>query len=232
MIQLNLLPDVKKEFVNAQKTKKLVIGFSTLATIVVVGLTVLFYMYVTFGQQFQISLINNDIKSRTSTLNGIKDLSKYLTIQNQLQALPTLRAQEGTYSRLFDFLPALNPSAPNSVSLTSLQLQGDSDQLTLSGTTATFESLNVFVDTLRNAQISYTSANSSSPTTTSMFSNITVQNSDLAIVSGKTEVSFTVVATYSSTIFDETLTNVKAVIPNIQTSQSVTGTPVFNQSGQ
>src|SRR5438552_6596147 len=107
VIQLNLLPDIKKEFVNAQKTRALVISSSIIVTLAAIGLSILLFVYVTFLQQFQITLATSDIKSKEQQLNGITDLGKYLTIQNQLASLPDLHANKGIYSRLLNFLPVL-----------------------------------------------------------------------------------------------------------------------------
>jgi hypothetical protein len=231
MIQLNLLPDIKKEFINAQKTRALVMSVSIIVTLSAVGLSVLLFVYVTFLQQLQITLATNDIKSKEQQLNGVHDLSKYLTIQNQLAALPELHANKGIYSRLLSFLPVLNPNSPNNIALTRLQLATTDKSVIFTGTTASFESLNVFVDTLRNADVSYKDSNNQQQTS-DMFGSVLVQNSNIDKVNGKQAVSFTVLATYLDPVFDAHNTDVTASIPNITTSQSVTGSPkLFDASG-
>ena len=221
MIQLNLLPDIKKEFINAQKTRAVVMSSSIMVTIVAVGLAVLMFVYVTFLQQLQITLATNDIKDKEKQLSSVQDLSKYLTVQNQLLALPELHASKGIYSRLLAFLPVLNPNAPNNVALTKLQLVALDKQVNFTGSTASFESLNVFVDTLRNAEVSYKDA-SSEQQKSKMFESIMVQNSNIDKLNGKSSVSFTVIAQYVEPAFDAHNTEVTASVPNIKTSQSVT----------
>jgi hypothetical protein len=231
MIQLNLLPDIKKEFINAQKTRAVVMSSSILVTIVAVGLAVLMFVYVTFLQQLQITLATNDIKDKEKQLNSVQDLSKYLTIQNQLASLPELHASKGVYSRLLSFLPVLNPNAPNNVALTKLQLIALDKQVNFTGSTASFESLNVFVDTLRNAEVSYKDS-SSQPQKSKMFESIMVQNSSIDKLNGKSSVSFTVIAQYVEPAFDAHNTEVTASVPNIKTSQSVTESPkLFSSEG-
>lgn len=225
MIQFNLLPDIKKEYINSKKTKALVISVSIITTMVAIGLSVLFFLYVTFVQQLQVSLITGDIKKKSDVLNGIHDLSKYLTIQNQLSALPNLHAQKGAYSRLFTFLPVLNPSAPNNVTLTTLQFSQDDKTIVFTGSTATFESLNIFVDTLRNAQVNYTPPGATTAKSDKMFSDVAVENSVIARISNQMQVTFTVQTTYNSAAFDSQNGNVTATIPNITTTQSVTESP-------
>lgn len=231
MIQLNLLPDIKKEFINAQKTRAVVMSSSILVTIVAVALAVLMFVYVTFLQQLQITLATNDIKDKEKQLNSVQDLSKYLTIQNQLSALPELHASKGVYSRLLSFLPVLNPTAPNNVALTKLQLVALDKQVNFTGSTASFESLNVFVDTLRNAQVSYKDQ-SSEPQKSKMFETVSVQSSNIDKLNGKSTVSFTVIAQYVEPAFDAHNTEVTASVPNIKTSQSVTESPKLFSSGE
>lgn len=230
MIQLNLLPDIKKEYLRSQKNRAVVMGVSIIVTLVSIGLSVLLYVYVTFLQQFQITLATDDIKTKTQQLNQVTDLSKYLTIQNQLSALPELHANKGIYSRLLSFLPTLNPLSPNSIALSQLQLGADDRMVAFTGTTASFESLNVFVDTLRNAQVKYKDSAGTDQTAT-MFDTVYVQSSSLDKSNGKTVVAFTVRANYVDSVFDARNTDVNVSVPNIKTSQSVTESPkVFDSS--
>jgi hypothetical protein len=232
-IQLNLLPDIKKEFINAQKTRALVMSVSILVTLGAIGLSVLLFIYVTFLQQLQITLATDDIKTKTEQLNSTQDLSKYLTIQNQLAALPELHASKGLYSRLFTFLPVLNPSSPNNLVLSQLQVSGSDKLVSFTGTTKSFESLNIFVDTLRNAQVTYKDASAQSQTS-KIFDTVLVQNSNIDKSGGKAPgVSFTVRATYLDPVFDARNTDMTASVPNIKTSQSVTESPkLFGGGGQ
>jgi hypothetical protein len=230
MIQLNLLPDIKKEYINAQKTRALVVSTSILVTLAAIGLSVLLFVYVTFLQQFQITLATNDVKSKDQQLNKITDLSKYLTIQDQMAALPDLHANKGIYSRLLSFLPVLNPNSPNNISLTNLQLSTSDKQIGFTGSTASFETLNVFVDTLRNAQVTYKDS-SGQQQTSAMLDDVLVQNSDISKANGKPSVSFTVQGFYQDAVFDAHNTDVAVSVPNIKTSQSVTGSPKLFSSG-
>jgi len=231
MIQLNLLPDLKKEYLKSQKTKALVMTSSVLTAIAAFGITILIALYAFFGQQLQLSLISNDIKDKTTKLNNINDLGKYLTIQNQLQALPTLHAQKGIYSRLLDILPIINPGSPNNVKLSTLQLAVTNSAITLTGTTATFQALNVFVDTLNNAQFSYKQQGDTTTITDKIFTSVVVDTSSLAQVNGKKIVSFSIQTTYNPAVFDATSSDVTTSVPNINTTPSVTGAPaLFGQS--
>jgi len=229
MIQLNLLPDLKKEYIKAQKTKSLVISISILTTIGSLGVSALLFVYVTFLQQLQINLATDDIKRKELQLRGIEDIDKYLTVQAQLAALPDLHNNKGSYDRLFSFLNVLNPSAPNNINLSTLQVNSAERSMTLTGTSASFETFNVFVDTLKNAEISYKDGGQGDDIKKKMFEQVLVVASGLARTEGKTLVSFTVKTIYDPSVFNVQNIDIKATVPSITTTQSVTQSP---QSGQ
>lgn len=232
MIQLNLLPDLKKEFIKAQKTKALVITVSIFVTLGALGLSALLFVYVTFIQQFQSNLATDDITKKEQQLKGITDIDKYLTVQNQLASLPDLHNQKGMYSRLFDFLSAMNPSAPNNVTLSDLRLLTDDKTIIFTGTTASFQTLNTFADTLKNVEITYKEGGQGDPKTSKMFNQVLVQTADIVRANNQTLVGFTVKTTYKDPVFDVRNTDMTAKVPNITTTPSVTQSPnpLFNSN--
>lgn len=232
MIQLNLLPDLKKEFIKSQKNKSLVISTSILVTLGALGLSALLFVYVTFAQQVQISLMTDDINNKAKQLSDIKDINKYLTIQNQLSSIGKLHSEKGIYSRMFEFFGVLNPSAPNNINLTAAQLITSDKSIMFNGTTATFESLNIFVDTLKNVQVTYKAPGSDDMTKENMFEQVFVQNSGLGRTNNSQVVAFTVRAVYKDSVFSAVNTEVKAEVPSITTTQSSTQAPVPQQTQQ
>jgi len=235
MIQLNLLPDLKKEFIKSQKNKGVVISVSILVTLGAIGLSILLFVYVTFVQQFQIGLMTDDIKNKAKQLEEIPDINKYLSIQNQLASITPLHDEKGIYSRLFEYLNVLNPSPPNNINLTGAQLVTTDSSVILNGTTASFESLNVFVDTLKNAQVNFKVNGEGELIKEAMFDQVFVQNSGLGKTNNTTLVSFTIRALYKSSVFNARNTDVVAEVPNITTTPSATQSPVpqqlFNSEG-
>jgi hypothetical protein len=230
MIQLNLLPDLKKEFIKAQKTKALVITVSIFVTLGALGLSALLFVYVTFLQQFQSNLASDDITKKEQQLKGITDIDKYLTVQNQLASLPDLHNQKGMYSRMFDFLSVMNPSAPNNVTLSDLRVLTDDKTIIFTGTTASFQTLNTFADTLKNVEVTYKEGGQGDPKTNKMFEQVLVQTADIVRANNQTLVGFTVKTTYKDLVFDVRNTDMTAKVPTITTTQSVTQSPnpLFN----
>lgn len=235
MIQFNLLPDIKKEYIKAKETKLMVVSVSTLVTVGSLGLTLLLYVYVFFIQQIQINMLTSDIKKKGESLSSVPELSKYLTIQNQLASLPALHAQKGYYLRLFDFLPTLNPSKPDDVKLSSLQMATLDKSIGLTGTSGSFQSLNTFTDTLRNAMVSYQQQGSTAPQSGKVFSSVYVQSSALSRTANGLIVSFSIKTVYNDYVFDTGNSAVSVSVPNIKTTQSITESPklpLFDTSKQ
>lgn len=230
MIQLNLLPDLKKEFIRTQKAKALVITVSIFVTLGAIGISALLFVYVTFIQQFQVSLASDDIKKKVTELKEIPDVDKYLTVQNQLASLPGLHNGKGKYSRIFDFMSVLNPSAPNNVTLTELRVGTEEKSITFTGTTASFQTLNTFVDTLKNAEVSFKANGEGDAVTDKIFDQVLVQTADIVRNNNQSLVGFTVKTTYKEAAFDARNTDVAAKVPNITTTSSVTQSPsqLFN----
>lgn len=226
MTQLNLLPDVKKEFIQAQRTKNTVIGVSILVTIGSVALTVLLLLTVYLVQPALVGIKQGEVDSRADELRAVPDIDKYLTIQNQLEALPELHDGKVVYSRLYDFLKILNPAPPNNIRLSSLQVDEENKIIIFTGITSGFQSFNVFQDTLRNANVTYKQENGEK-TKEPLFAEggIVIQSQSLATSQGTQELSFTLEATYMESAFSPGVINPKLSVPNIQTTQSVTGTP-------
>lgn len=230
MIQLNLLPDLKKEFIRTQKAKALVITVSIFVTLGAIGVSALLFVYVTFIQQFQVSLASDDINKKMTELKAIPDVDKYLTVQNQLASLPGLHDGKGKYSRIFDFMGVLNPSAPNNVTLSELRVSTEEKAITFTGTTASFQTLNTFVDTLKNAEVTFKANGEGDATTEKIFDLVLVQTSDIVRNNNQSVVGFTVKTMYREAAFDARNTEVTAKVPNITTTSSVTQSPsqLFN----
>lgn len=145
MIQFNLLPDVKVQYIKAQKSKRVVMAISGLA--LVVSLALLGIMIsVTMFQNRHIADLNKDIKSYENKLKGTEDINKVLTIQKQLDSLPALYAKRPVTSRIFKYIQV---TTPTKVSITHLVVDYAATTLSIDGTTDSLESVNRYVDTLK-----------------------------------------------------------------------------------
>jgi len=221
MIQFNLLPDIKVEFIKAKKAKRTVIAVSVIA--VAVSLTLLVIMVsATLFQKHHISDLDKSIKSYETDLQNTKDLSKILTIQNQLNTLPTLYAQRPVASRLFGYIEATTPSQ---ISMTRVDLDFTTSKISVQGTADSLESVNKYVDTLKFTTYTMTSDDKTTP---NAFPSVVLStfNRDSRIA------SFTVDMSFDPVIFDSGKT-VKLKVPSTITTRSETELPggVFDTKG-
>jgi Tfp pilus assembly protein PilN len=237
MIRINLLPDVKLEYLRTKRTQARVISIATIVTIGVVALLVLMLLIIG-GQAIRKSYLTTEIKKKETALKSVEDIGKYLTIQNQLATLPALHQNKSDLSRLFTYLIRLNPAEPNNISFfTNVELKSDdtSNVITFNGETKNYTSLTTFRDTLANAKLQYvkTAEDGKKETVTEqLFETVTVASSTLEknALSG-TVVTFKIEGTYNPNAFLASVEEPTLIVPNKTTTQSAEASPnVFNKS--
>lgn len=229
MITLNLLPDVKIEYLRTRQVKAKVISIATLVTIAAVGLVALVAGWVYGGQAIQKIYLSGEIKKHNAELRALPDIDKYLTIQNQLSKLTALHDGKNDFSRLLAFLPLLNPAAPYNVTLTNVDLTSSVDigsSLTFQGEIKDYTGLNTFRDTLINANVRYDGK------TEKLFETVAVTSSSLEQgANGQMLVVFNISTTYNQNAFIYGAKDVSVIVPQITTTQSTQATPdVFGKS--
>lgn len=233
MIGLNLLPDVKKEFLTAQRMRNTVISLSILAMFVAGGVTVFLALFVYVGQNTAINLAKSDIDKKQKTLEDKAEITKYLTIQNQLKALKVLHSKDYKllYSRLFDYLPQLNPTAPSSVQLSLVKVASEGDSISVQGATQDFRALDTFKNTLEKAKLTYKSGTDT--VDTDLFSKVVLKSAALSQDSAKTNVSFEFTLTYNPEIFSPDVTEFQLTVPKLTISDAQNNAPsqLFGNSG-
>lgn len=219
MVQVNLLPDIKKEYLKTLRLKTQVVFASFLIAIISVAAIIgsAFFVYVV-QERVITGVLDDQIEQRYQELTAKPTLNRDLTVQNQLSALPELHSEKERYSIILDMLPVLNPAAPNSVSLSTLQLSDENQSIVFIGRTASYEALASFRDSLRFADVIYQSGGATEPTKEKLFSAVTIESSALSEDRGLQYVAFTIRTTYNQNAFAESASNVAVSIPNIQTS--------------
>lgn len=155
MIEINLIPDVKQELLKAQRVRSMVISGSILASIVAVGAVVLLASYVFGGQAWRNSIADSDITKKGEELAKVEDLSKILTLQNQLKLVTDLNQGKKMNSRVFDMLAAVIPPSPNEAQISQLTVESEGSIIRLEGQTRGFDSMEIFKKTIDAAIITY-----------------------------------------------------------------------------
>lgn len=156
MIEINLIPDVKRELLRTQRMRAMVTTASIFTSIVAVGIVTVLLLYIIGVQNVRGYILDNSIKAGDSELQKTEDLSKMLTIQNQLSVLPELNDKKAMSSRVFDTLAAVIPPAPNDVKLSLASTDTGAGTIRLEGQTRGYDSMEVFKKTLDSAIIEYT----------------------------------------------------------------------------
>ncbi len=207
MIQFNLLPDVKLQYLKAERTRRIVISTSILITIVALIATGLLFS-LTIARGRNIDTLNRNIQIQGSKLNNQKNLDQILTIQNQISTLQSLHMQEPATDRLAGFLYQLIPLNAN---ISSFNINFDTNNVTMSGTANTLVTVNQLVDTLKYAKYSV----KGTPGESLAFSQVVLTNFGVNQGSASYSVSFN----FNPTIFNNT-DNVSLIIPNKVSTRS------------
>jgi Tfp pilus assembly protein PilN len=146
MIQFNLLPDIKLEYIKTRRTKRSIIVISLAVAGVALGIFILLFMTVNVLQKQHISNLNKDIKKHSSDLEGIEDLDRILTVQNQLNKLTELHDSKPVISRFKGYISQITPAQ---VSYASITLDVANGTINFTGSADSLRTVNQFVDTLK-----------------------------------------------------------------------------------
>ncbi len=162
MIEINLAPDIKQELIKAQRIRAKVILGSILIGAGLIAVVVFLVVYIYAFQAVQNTSLADSINKKSAELAKVQDLSKTLTIQNQLQKIADLNANRKIDSRVFDLLVAINPPAPNNVDLSSLTIDSSLKSITVEGQALnSYAAVEVYKKTIEGAKIRFTDGSDS-----------------------------------------------------------------------
>lgn len=218
MIQLNLLPDVKLDYIKAERSRRLVLSISVLVALASIVLLILM-LSVDGLQKKHLNDLTHDITSESTKLQNEPQIDKILTVQNQLGSLTALHAQEPAAGRLFDYL---NQVTPANVNITDLKVDFTQQTMTITGTADSLSNVNKYIDTLKYTTFTSTSNPKSQPAFNNIvLSSFSLNNSSQA---ANQAANYTITLSYDKTIFDITQ-NVKLSVPSITTTRLSVGQP-------
>jgi len=151
MLQFNLLPDVKLEYVKTQRTKHLLTLLSFAASAAGLALLVLSATTVYVVQKKSLHDLNSDINKYSNQLKAVPDLNKILTVQNQLSTLTSLHDQKPVTSRLFGYISQVTPAQAN---LSKLTIDYTANTLIIGGKAPSLDVVSTYTDTLKATKYS------------------------------------------------------------------------------
>jgi Tfp pilus assembly protein PilN len=231
MIEINLLPDVKQQLNKAERTRSAVIAISFIVGLIAVGIVVVLAIYVFAVQSVRSALADEGIKSESAKLANVEDLSKVLTIQNQLSKISELNDQKKINSRIFDVLSAVIPPAPNNVQVSGLFIDAETKQITIEGQTRAFDVLEIFKKTIDGAVITYKQDNEDQEVKLAS----SISTSDIGYgedASGAKVLRFTLRFVYAEELFSPTIPGIVIKLTNAgNVTDSYLGLPksIFTQ---
>jgi hypothetical protein len=217
MIELNLLPDVKLDYIKAQQTRRLVISVSLLVSAVAVLLLILL-LAANGLQKKHLSDLGRDIATSSQKLQNEPNINKILTVQNQLQSLTDLHASKPAASRLFDYF---NQMTPVNVSISTLNIDFTQQTATINGSADSLGSVNKYTDTLK-----FTTYDNGTGVNSKAFSNVLLSSFGVSDSGGNSQpTNYTITMAYDKNIFDITQ-QIKLEVPNLTTTRSSLGQPI------
>ncbi len=162
MIEINLLPNVKRELLKTRAMRNRVISISflvggaSIAAVVVLALIL--------GSQIAAEAVQNGVvKDRNDKLMAVEDLNKVVTIQHQLTKINEQHSGKKINSRIFDVVTAVNPVAPNNVSFSDIKVNPGSKTITLEGSAVNgYSALETLKKTILNTKVQTTDGDKSS----------------------------------------------------------------------
>ncbi len=146
MIQFNLLPSVKREYVSTRRNKRITLMVAVIVAGTALAIMIMLFIGVQLVQKNYSSDLSADIKSQTNKLKETPEIDKVLTIQNQLNSVTGLHDEKPVATRLLDFIKQLTPAK---VSIANLNIDFAAETISITGSADTISTVNTFVDTIK-----------------------------------------------------------------------------------
>lgn len=217
MIEINLVPDVKQEFIHAKRVRAFVISGAILVGIISVSIVVLLAIYLFGVQTVRSNLADNEITKKSQELANVSDIEDTLTIQHQLTKLGELHDEKNITSRFFDLLVAINPASPNNVSFSLARVDAEEGIIRLEGQAENgYIAADVLQKTILKTTVSYKDIDGDTQATALTEE---VETSDLSYgedATGKKVLRFTLTFEYEPAFFARSSKDAVVIGPNRQ----------------
>jgi Tfp pilus assembly protein PilN len=213
MIEINLVPDIKQELLRAQIIRARVIFGSVAIGIVSVAVVILLVIYVFTFQTVRSGLADASIEQGSDKLAAVTDLTKTLTIQNQLTKISVLNSDKKIDSRIFDVLNAIIPPSPNNIQISNLAINSSLELITIDGQAAnSYAAVEIFKKTIEGAVLRYTDLNDA-PQEVPLASDISTSNTSYGEdTTGAKVLRFTLSFVYAPELFSPASKGVSVAI--------------------
>lgn len=213
MIQFNLLPDVKLEYIKARRTKRMVMLISAVISGASLALLILLFLAVNVFQKTHLNNLTEDIATDSKQLQETPELNKILTVQNQLNNLTALHDAKPVVSRISKYLTQVTPTK---VSIADLKVDFTANSISITGGADSLSTVNKFIDTLK-----FTTYETKDGRTNKAFSDVVLTSFGREEGSARYQISLK----YDTVIFDANAVVTLVVPQNFITTRSLTEKP-------
>lgn len=216
MVEINLVPDVKQELIQAKRIRTVVIAGAVAIGLAAVGVVVLLALYLFGVQAVRQNIANDSIDKKGKQLTEVKDLGDMITIQHQLASLTTLHNEKNIDSRLFGLLVAITPAAPNNVTFSQTRVDANAKTIRLDGQApAGYPAAEALKKTILGTKVSFRDGTDSKtvPLTDSVSTTDLNYGEDS---SGKRVLRFTVTFIYADEFFARSSSDATIIQPDKQ----------------
>lgn len=226
MIEINLLPDVKQEFLRARRMRNTVISMSILIGLASAALVValLLILGVQAGRE---ALADNNIKDEYAKLSSVDDLSELVTLQAQLGSIGELHDNKTMTSRMFSMLQVINLGGSNNVQFSTVVLTPEDNTIRLEGSTPHgYNAVEALKKTITNTNLEFRQDGES--ITEPMAARVSIGDTTLGEdASGRRVVRFEVVIDSNEVLFSNQVRNMRILGPDrrIDVTDSRIGVP-------
>lgn len=235
MIEINLIPDVKREFIHAQKMRNLAITASILVGAAAAGVVVILALLLG-AQALHESIARGQVDSEFKKLQSVDNIDNVLTIQNQLSKISSINDTKTMDSRLFDVLTAISPSAPNDIKIATVKLDPAERTLSIEGSAANgFAATETFRKTILNTKLESTV--DGEKTTVPLTEDVVIGETSYGEgADGGKVLRFALTFTYPEGLFDNTLKSLRIITPtsavDVTDSRSRVPESLFSQQAK
>lgn len=215
MIQFNLLPDVKIQFMKAKRLKRTITLVAVITTGACAVILMALFSVVLIAQPNRLSSLDKSIKSTLSEIKNTGDINKILTIQNQLTVIDKLHSEKPSTERLPLYLTQITPKA---VSVQTFSIDYAANTIDVTGQAPSFEEMNKYVDTLKFTTIDKGDGAATNP---KAFSQVVLSSYSI----NEKGAGFSVKFNFDPIIFASNQTKITLVVPKITSTRSETERP-------
>lgn len=227
MIEINLIPDIKRELIQTQRARSFVVMVSTIVGVTAIIIISLLALYIFSVQQIRGNGLDTQITTENKTLSEVKDLSKMLTIQNQLTKISQINDNKKIDSRIFNLLDNISPPSPNNISISNVSVDSTEETISIDGQAIIgYSALETLKKMVIGAQIKYIDSDNK-PQYLALADNVTTKDVSYGEDSNGIKVlRFTIVFNYAVELFAVDIKNPLVVITeNGNVTDSYQGLP-------